>query len=385
MSKLILKSSLFFFILIVFVVLSGMTLNLKSDNKLNQNLAPDSLKTVNNYQVTLLKDETIDVSIDDWDYFHATSSSDYKKGENQSINTNDYNFNFKYSELIKNDNLITPEELNLYDSKSRTKDLKSLMSFSFSKYNLTNGYENMSWWRGYVTFKETWSIWNEEDPNQYIMEKDNDGLRLDDRMMGIFHNLMKNKLAREIIYESFKQNYNHINNQISGFQKRLLLTNINPMIVFCENYSANRKKYLKGKTILTEKPGEDSYEEYGYETSNEGFLFRRIEFDGIPPLELAKFLKEFQKIIVHSLNSSDYNSNMSCEINGGKLKVNSYANSKNTFGFLLRTSNNNGSYFVTSQNIKITKLEIKGKDFWRILYDKEKSLFITLDENLKKV
>jgi len=76
---------------------------------------------------------------------------------------------------------------------------------------------------------------------------------------------------------------------------------------------------------------------------------------------------------------------MSCEINGGKLKVNSYANSKNNFGFLLRTSNNNGSYFVSSENIQITKLEIKGKDYWRILYDIEKSLFITLDENLKKV
>jgi hypothetical protein len=143
---------------------------------------------------------------------------------------------------------------------------------------------------------------------------------------------------------------------------------------------------LNGKTSITEKPGEENNgSEYGYETSNEGFLFRRIEFDGVPPLELARFLREFQTIIINSLNSSDFYSNMSCEINGGNLKVNSYANSKNTFGFLIRTSKNNGSYFVPSQNIKITKLEIKGKDFWRILYDEEKSLFITLDENLKKV
>ena len=76
---------------------------------------------------------------------------------------------------------------------------------------------------------------------------------------------------------------------------------------------------------------------------------------------------------------------MSCEINGGKLKINSYANSKNTFGFLLRTSNNNGSYFVPSQNIKIIKLEINGKDVWKIIYDEKKLLYICLDENLKKV
>ncbi|MFM7683117.1 MAG: hypothetical protein ACKO7P_10275, partial [Bacteroidota bacterium] len=133
MSKLILKSTLFVFILIVFVILSGMTLNLKSENKLNQNLAPDSLKTVNNYQLTLLKNETIDFNIGEGDYFYSTSSSDYKKGENQSISSDDYNFTFNYSELIKNDHLITPDELNLYNPKSTSKELKSLMNFSFSK------------------------------------------------------------------------------------------------------------------------------------------------------------------------------------------------------------------------------------------------------------
>jgi hypothetical protein len=217
------------------------------------------------------------------------------------------------------------------------------------------------------------------------MEKDKDGVRLDDKMMGIFHDLMRNKFAREIIYESIKQNFNLLNNRISLFQKRLLLVDINSMIPFCENYTLNRKKYLNGRTAVTEKPGDyDNGEDYGYKSLNEGFLFRRIEFDSVPPLELAQFLKELKLIIANSLNSSDLNSNMSCEINEGKLKINSYANSKNKIGFLLRTINNNGSYFIPSESIKITKLEIKGKDFWRILYDQGRG-FITLDENLNKV
>jgi hypothetical protein len=80
--------------------------------------------------------------------------------------------------------------------------------------------------------------------------------------------------------------------------------------------------------------------------------------------------------------SSEYNSNMSCEINGGKLKINSYINSKNKIGFMLRA--NNKYYFIPNNSINITKLEINGKDYWRILFDQGNG-FITLDENLKKV
>ena len=376
MSKLILKSSLFFFILIVFVVLSGMTLNLKSENKLNQNVAPDSLKTVNNYQLTLLKNETIDLNIGEGDYFYSTSSSDYKKGENQSISSDDYNFTFDYSELIKNDYLITPDELNLYNPKSTSKDLKSLMNFSFSKYDLIKGYKKYSWWR-YYDF---------DGGDEYQTMNDVKDHDIDVKMMDIFHDFMRNKVTREIIFQSIKQNFTVFNSQLTVFQKRLLKGEIDHLVEFCKNYNLNRKKYLNGRTSVTEEPGEyDFNAKYGYETRSEGFLFRRIEYDGIPPSEIAQFLREFQKIIISSLNSSDFNSNMSCEINGGNLKVNSYANSKNTFGFLIRTSKNNGSYFVPSQNIKITKLESNGKDYWRILYDEEKKLFITLDENLKKI
>ena len=122
MSKIVLKIGLIFSILSVIIILTGMSFNSSIENRSIQKLAPDTLKTINNYQVTLLKDETIDVNISDWDYFYSSSSSEYKKGENQSISSNDYNFNFKYSELIKNNNLITPEELNLYSSKSNVYD-----------------------------------------------------------------------------------------------------------------------------------------------------------------------------------------------------------------------------------------------------------------------
>jgi hypothetical protein len=310
------------------------------------------------------------------------TSSNYKKGENQNVTSNDYNFNFDYSELIKIDKLVTPEELNLHNSQSNSMDLKSLMDFSFSKYSLLSGYEDYSWWRQYVTYNAALTPWNDENPDMYKMETDKNGQRLDDKMMGIFHSLMKNKRAREIIYEAIKQNFNLINPQISVFQKRLLLLDINSLIPFCENYSANRKKYLKGRTSVTEKPGEYSNVVYGYESSNEGFLFRRIEFDGIPPLELVQFLKELQKTILKSLMLSEYNSNMSCEINGGKLKINSYINSKNKIGFMLRANNN--YYFVPNNSINITKLESNGKDYWRILFDQGNG-FITLDENLNKV
>jgi hypothetical protein len=382
MVKIIMKIGLALFVVSILIVLTGMSLNSYSNKRSTNKLDQDSLKTVNNYQISLLKDETIDLNISDWDYFYSTTSSNYKKGENQNVTSNDYNFNFAYSELIKNNKLVTPEELNLHNPQSNSMDLKSLMNFSFSKYSLLSGYANYSWWRYYVTYDAALTPWNDENPDMYKMETDKNGKRLDDKMMGIFHSLMKNKLAREIIYEAIKQNFNLINSQISVFQKRLLLLEINSLIPFCENYSANRKKYLKGRTSVTEKPGEYNDDVYGYESSNEGFLFRRIEFDGVPPLELVQFLKELQKTIVKSLMSSEYNSNMSCEINGGKLKINSYINSKNKIGFMLRA--NNKYYFIPNNSINITKLEINGKDYWRILFDQGNG-FITLDENLKKV
>jgi hypothetical protein len=382
MVKIIMKIGLALCVVSILIILSGMSLNSNSNNRSTNKLDQDSLKTINNYQITLLKDEAIVFNISDMDYFYSMTSSNYKKGENQNVTSNDYNFNFTYSELIKNDKLVNLEELNLHNSQSNSMDLISLMNFSFIKYSLLSGYTDRSWWRQYVTYNAALTPWNDENPDMYKMETDKNGQRLDDKMMGIFHSLMKNKRAREIIYEAIKQNFNLINPQISVFQKRLLLLDINSLIPFCENYSANRKKYLNGRTSVTEKPGEYSDVVYGYESSNEGFLFRRIELDGIPPLELVQFLKELQKTILKSLMLSEYNSNMSCEINGGKLKINSYINSKNKIGFMLRANNN--YYFVPNNSINITKLESNGKDYWRILFDQGNG-FITLDENLNKV
>jgi hypothetical protein len=355
MLKLILKSSLFFFILIVFVVLSGMTLNLKSDKISNQSLNLDTLKTEKNHKLILADGESIKFSLDYEESLYDKSNQYFKINDTIGVRTADYSFIFNDWEFIElhgnlreNKKLIIPKELNLYNSTSNTQDIISLMDYTIAQLS-----------------EPIFPIWL--------------GMKNSD----LFHNLMKNKITREICYSSIKQNYELFNSQITVFQKKMFLSEIGNLINFCANYNLNRKKYLNGKLSISEKPEDFGYE-YGYETWNEGFLFRRIEFDGVQPSELAQFLKEFKIIIFNSMNSSDYNSNMSCDINGGKLKVNSYANSKNKLGFLLRTRNNNESYFVPSQDMKITKLEIKGKDFWRILYDEEK-VFITLDENLKKV
>jgi hypothetical protein len=381
MKKIIFRSGLLLAIYSFIIALTGMSLTSNTNNCSTRVLADDSLRTIDNFQVSLLKDETIEVEIGDWSYFYSQANPNYKKGDNQRISTSDYELNLNNQKVINQ--LKIPEELNFYNSKSTTSDLYSLCSFSLSKYSLF-GYTNYSWWLAFVESKVTLTPYNDENPNNYIMNKDADGTPRDERMMNIFHTLMKNKLAREVLYNSIKENYNLIDHEISALQKRILIKEINHLTIFCENYSANRKKYLNGRVAITEKPGDyDFGAEYGYETSNEGFIFRRIEFDGVPPLELAQFLKDFQKTIIASLTSSDFNSHMSCEINGGKLKVNSYANSKNKIGFLLRTNNNNGFYFIPSQKMKVTKLEINGKGYWRILYD-DGNIFITLDENLKK-
>jgi hypothetical protein len=195
---------------------------------------------------------------------------------------------------------------------------------------------------------------------------------------------MKNKFAREIIYESIKYNYTLINSKISVIQKRMMLKELNSLVPFFENYSVNRKKYLLGRASVTEKPGDyNNSIEYGINTSSiEGFFFRRIEFDGIPPGELLGFLNELKKEIITSFSSSEYNSNMSANINSGELIVNSHTNSNNKMGFLLRTIEN--SYFIECNSMKLTKLEVKGKTYWRIVFN-EGNDFITLNNNLNKI
>ncbi len=376
-----------FVAIFLFILLIGTSMNSTSEIEkfTSKYMDSDSLKTIRNYSVSLSKDASIDISISDWDNFYSMHSPSYKFGENQRISTNDYNFSFDYLDLLQKDKLSIPEELNLYNPKSSANDLKSLMQFSFAKYNMWKGsYTEMSWWRFYVDEKENLSWWNDEDPNNYEMKKDNDGLRLDDKMIGIFHDLLKNKLAREIIYKSIKENYNLISDQISVFQKKLFLEEIRELIKFCNEYSINRKKYLNGHTTVKDKPNDYETVNYGYKTLNEGFLFRRIETDGVPSMELSKFLIDFQKTILSSFKSSIYNSNMSCEINYGKLKINSYNNSKNEIGFLFRTSSSNNQYFIPFHDIRLTKLEVKERDYWRISYNQGKE-YVTLDENLKKI
>jgi hypothetical protein len=347
------------------------------------NVNQDSLTALKTYQLNLMKDESLDLRISNWDMLYASTDANFKFGEKQMISTSDYSFYFDYRELLKNDKLSIPEELNVLNAKSNSRDLKSLMNFSFSKYALNEGYLLTSWWRHYVTEKGVLYSWNDENPENYLMETDIDGERLDDRMFTIFHNLMQNKIAREIIYESIKLNINLINEEISVFQKRLLLKDIQLLISFCENYSLNRKKYLNGRLSVSSKQGVyDSFENYGYQSPNEGFLFRRIEFDGVPPLELAQFFKELKQTIIQTIGTSRINSGMSCEIEGGLLKINSYANSKNQIGFLLRSNSN--TYFVPKERITITRLQVKGKNFWRVNYYQQTD-FITLDENLKPI
>jgi hypothetical protein len=73
---------------------------------------------------------------------------------------------------------------------------------------------------------------------------------------------------------------------------------------------------------------------------------------------------------------------MSTNINSNELKVNSHANSMNKIGFLLRTNDN--SYFIECTSMKLTRLEVKGKVFWRVVYNDGKD-FITLNESLTKI
>lgn len=347
-------------------LLTGMSMKVEtSDSSLN-NMEDDSLKTEKQYSIYIAKDESIKFSISDEEWCFDKNNQYFKANDTLIINTRDFEYLFnsyeykeKTGQLRENKELLVPEELNLYHSKSNSVDIKSLMNFAL--FNLG---ENNSWWRFY-SFNST------------------NGL--DVKMMNLFHDFMRNKITREIIFEAIKQNYAVFNNKITVFQKRLLYTEINELIGFCSNYTANRKKYLKGRTMVTEKPGDyDFSAEYGYETHFEGFLFRRIEFDGISPTELAQFLRELKTIIFDSYQSSDYNSTMSCAINGGKLKINSYVNAKNNIGFLIRSNATQNTYFVPSASIKMTKLEIKGKDFWRIVFDYGKQ-FITLDEHLNKI
>jgi|694.fasta_scaffold21788_5 hypothetical protein len=384
MSKIILKLGFVLSICVFVVIISSMSLVSNSNEKGNNIWTQDSIKAINNYKIDLLKDETIEFNISDWDYYYSSKSADFKLGAQQKITSDEYNFKFNYLQLFKDEKLECPEELNLLNPKSNSTDLKSLMEFAFSKYNLLGGYSLGSWWRYFVSTKETLNPWNDEDPNQYYMEKDENGVWKDDRMMGIFHDLMKSKLAREIIYESIKQNYKLINNKISVVQKRLLLLDVNTMVLFCENYSTNRKKYLNGRNSVTEKIGDYSaIDEYGLNTSStEGFFFRRIEYDAVPPLELVSFLKALKSEIISSISTSDYDSNMSTVINSNELKINSHANSKNKMGFLFRTNNN--SFFIECNSMKLTKLVIKGKIFWRIVLNNGID-FITLDERLNKI
>ena len=76
--------------------------NSKTDKSSLKSVDQDSLKTLKNYQSTLLKDETINLEInDDWDDFYSIMSSNYKPGESQHIYSNEFKNSFSISEFIE--------------------------------------------------------------------------------------------------------------------------------------------------------------------------------------------------------------------------------------------------------------------------------------------
>jgi hypothetical protein len=337
-----------------------------SSPKLTQNI--DSLKTdtvfslemqsnttfefvLSQYEdVSVKKEELIDLNT--WTYRPLDTISIYF-GDYQFPWENGSNgfkpwYGFDIKEVIK-----YPESLNLHSPNSSNDDLDMLKSHSLERIEDGGFFGAYGWESGGG-----------------------------EKLKAIFHEFMTSKITRDIIFESILSNFNEIENELTVYQKRVFALEIKHLIQFCNNYNANRKKYLNGNLSVI-KNGFD-YNSYGYESNNEGFIFRRIEVDNISPTEISQYLSKLLDVVNASFNKSKYFSNASSSINNGELIVNSYIDSKGKIGFLLHSNLHKNSFLVPNTNIYITRLQSNGNSYWRIK-DKENNDFFVLDNNLKKI
>lgn len=325
----------------------------------------DTLKTDTTYFLEMNSNTTFEFDLNEiLDEVKITRTNEYTNEPRDTISLNfgDYKFpwevysfdDFKpwYGFNVKEE-ISIPEELNLHSSNSTNVDLEMLKSHSLERIENSGFFAAYGWDAGGA-----------------------------DKLRGIFHEFMNSKKARELIFSSIIKNYNLIENKLTVFQKKVFSSELKHLIFFCDTYSLNRNKYLNGNTSVL-KDGYD-YSQYGYETKNEGFIFRRIEVDNIPASEISQFLKDLLKIVNTSCSNSKYFSNASSSINNGELIVNSYINAKGEIGFLLHSSLHKNSFFIPMKNIYITRLQSNGNSFWRIK-DLEETTFFVLDSNLKKI
>ena len=338
-----------------------------SSSKLTENI--DSLKTDTVYSLEMQSNTTFefvisqyeDVSVEkeeliDW------NTSTYRPLDTISIHFGDYQFPWAYvSNKFKpwygsdvEEEIKYPESLNLHSPNSSNDDLNMLKSHSIDIFG-----GNVSEFVAYG-----WKAGG------------------GDKLKAIFHEFMTSKITRDIIFESILSNFKEIANKLTIYQKRVFALEIKQLIQFCNNYNANRKKYLNGNLSVVKNGFDDNL--YGYESYNEGFIFRRIEVDNISPTEISQYLSKLLDVVNASFSKSKYFSNASSSINNGELIINSYIDSEGKIGFLLHSTLHKNSFLVPNTNIYITRLISNGNSYWRIK-DKESNEFFVLDNNLKKI
>ena len=113
-----------------------------------------------------------------------------------------------------------------------------------------------------------------------------------------FHSLIKEKFAREILYEFLILSYNNVANQIPKSSKREFFTILNKLVIFLDEKISNIKidnTNPNWPQIITPNGKELSY--------FESFLVRRMYIDKVPLTELKTYVKGISQVVQKSINT----------------------------------------------------------------------------------
>tara|TARA_Y100000385_G_scaffold287556_1_gene352057 strand:+ start:73 stop:1104 length:1032 start_codon:yes stop_codon:yes gene_type:complete len=197
-------------------------------------------------------------------------------------------------------------------------------------------------------------------------------------------NNLNNKKIRQEIFNYMLDTYKNLSKEYPISTKKEILFVLNDLIEFLNNYSKNEAHYKSIDKIEKEiiKKTKDSYNNYkmkkitweqhskyrnklnenvlkigGYDSElgfNRSWLYRRIEYQNVPPEELKKYISSLSKIIEKEI--SENNSNWDCY---KKLTIN---NELTIFydGMNIQVIGENGKkiIFKGQQKIKISLKDI---------------------------
>lgn len=191
----------------------------------------------------------------------------------------------------------------------------------------------------------------------------------DDDFLNYSNLVFKSKICREALFNYYVEVFKKIENNYPSTYKQHFVNVIDDCLTFLKNYNIYKNRYNKAKDVW------DFWDLMNHNQYN-AFLFRRIENNHIPIIELSSYLTSFKNILLNSIKLSNYKNYKDLIINKGEIIISDYEVSSE--GVKVKVWNNIKKHLLIEYFSGIKLLKEGVENYYLIYHYDDKGKYNTL-------